>query len=234
MNARQRKGVLMVAGAVILGLCAFLLMAGYAGSVNAQVGDKITVFTFTRDIDALTEITDDDVESVQVPRKWVGEGTMTDRTFIGRKTYVPVAAGSYVDASMLVPVQDLKTGEREIAINVDAETGVGGRIRSGDYVNILVAFEEQQGDLTVRTADVLIERARVVSYGGEREEESDEGGLQTVVPVTFALSDQDSLRLLYAETFAKSIRLSKVPVGDPDQPAPNPVTNGGIIKKYGG
>lgn len=233
MNARQRKGVLMVAGAVILGLSAFMLMAGYAGSVNSQVGDKVTVYQFTRDIDALSEVTDDDVEAVLVPERWVGEGTLRDRTFIGRKMYVAATRGSYVDSAMLVPVQDLKTGEREIAINVDSASGVGGRIRAGDYVNILVALEEDQGDRLVRSTDVLINRARVVSFGGEREQQDSDGELQNVVPVTFALSDQDSLRLLYAETFAKAVRLSKVPVGDPEQPAPKPVTNGEIVQKYG-
>lgn len=233
MNSRQRKGLLMVIGAVILGLGAFLLMAGYAGSVRAEVGNKVTVYAFVNDVDALTEITNEHVEPVQVPEMWVGASAVRDRSFIGRRTLVPLESGSYVESSTLVPVQELKNGEREIAINVDAESGVGGRIRPGDYVNILVALEEEDDGRTIRSTDVLIDRARVVSYAGERQEQGKDGALESVVPVTFALTDQDSLRLLYAETFARSVRLSKVPVGDPDRKAPNPVTNGAIINKYG-
>ena len=224
----------MVAAAIVLGLGAFFATAGYAASIDSQVGDKVTVYKMSKDVPAFQELGDDDVTAVEVPRKWVGAGVFTDTTFLGRKTFVAVKKGAYLDSSTLIPVQEITRGEREIAINIDAESGVGGRIRPGDYVNVLATTEEQAGNKTVRSSDILISRARVVSIGGQETKSDSNGNQDKVVPVTFALSDTESLILLYAETFAKVVRLSKVPVDDVDTKRPDPVTNSDFIQRSGG
>ncbi len=224
----------MVVAAIVLGLGAFFATAGYAASIDSQVGDKVTVYKMAKDVPALQELGDDDVTAVEVPRKWVGAGVFTDKSFLGRKTFVAVKKDAYLDASTLIPVQEITKGEREIAINIDAESGVGGRIRPGDYVNVLATTEEQDGDRTVRSSDVLISRARVVSIGGQETKNDGDGNTDRVVPVTFALSDTESLVLLYAETFAKVVRLSKVPVDDVDTKRADPVTNFDFIQRSRG
>jgi hypothetical protein len=45
---------------------------------------------------------------------------------VGRQTGVAVKAGAYIDEAQLINSRGLQNGEREIAINVDAEAG-GGR-----------------------------------------------------------------------------------------------------------
>jgi pilus assembly protein CpaB len=224
----------MVAAAIVLGLLAFFATAGYAASIDSQVGDKVTVYKMSKDVPALQELGDDDVTAVKVPRKWVGAGVFTDKSFLGRKTFVAVQKGAYLDSAALIPVQEITKGEREIAINIDAESGVGGRIRPGDYVNVLATTEEQDGNKTIRSSDILISRARVVSIGGQETKSDGDGNQDKVVPVTFALSDTESLVLLYAETFAKVVRLSKVPVDDVDTTRTDPVTNFDFIKRSGG
>lgn len=234
MNSRQRQGLLMVLLATALGVFAFLVTASYTARVNSQVGDKVTVFKVDKDLPALTEIGKGDVHAVTIPRRWVGTGVFTDSSFIGRKTFVPLSSGSFVDKSSLIPVQEITKGEREIAINVDAESGVAGRIQPGDYVNVNVTMEEKTGSQDVRVAAVLIQRARVISIGGSKSRADDKGNQNTVIPVTFALSEADSLKLLYAESFGTTVRLSKLPVDDVTPETTAPFSSDDVIKKFGG
>lgn len=215
MNARQRRGLLLLVLAAVLGLTAFVVVSGYVGQVRAQVGPTVTVYRLDHDVDAFATLTAADARPVEIPRTYVGPDLFTDKEFVGRKALVKLSGGAYLSQTMLVPATDLNPGEREIAINVDAETGVAGRIEPGDYVNVNVTFDQKDPELQVAT--VLIRRARIVSIGARRDDRSGEG-VQTVVPVTFALSEQNSLKLLYAESFAKSIRLSKVRPDDTSPP----------------
>jgi pilus assembly protein CpaB len=137
----------------------------------------------------------------------------------------PLTAGTVVTEDMLVPVSDLSPTEREIAVNVDAVTGVAGRVRPGDRVDIYAVFSQVPGlPAQVR---VLVRDVRVVSLGGlqtitettaEGIEESD------VLPVTLALEPADSLSVTFANAFADEVRLVALPTdvgldrtGDVDQ-----------------
>jgi pilus assembly protein CpaB len=216
MNSRQRRGMILLLTAGMLGLVTFVLVAGYVSTVRSEVGDRATVYRLTRDVPAFTALQASDTEPVHVPRRWIGPADYTDRSFIGRQTSVPMKASTFVSESDLVPADDLREGEREIAINVDAEAGVAGRIDPGDYVNVNVTFEQQHPEL--KLAQVLIRRARIVGVGVRHSSPNDRGESRDVLPVTFALSEPDSLKLLYAESFAKTIRLSKVLAYDTGAP----------------
>lgn len=234
MNSRQRQGLLMVLLATALGVFAFLVAASYTARVNSQVGDKVTVFKVDKDLPALSEIGRGDVRAVTIPRRWVGAGVFTDSSFVGRKTFVPLSSGSFVDNASLIPVQEISKGEREIAINVDAESGVAGRIQPGDFVNVNVTMEEKSGGEDLRFASVLIQRARVISIGGSKSRSDAKGNLDEVIPVTFALSEADSLKLLYAESFGTTVRLSKLPVDDVTPESTKPFSSNDVIKEFGG
>ena len=46
---------------------------------------------------------------------------------------------------MLVPPPQLQEGQREEAILVDASTGVAGRVRPGDLVDVIASYAAEQG-----------------------------------------------------------------------------------------
>lgn len=233
MNSRQRQGLLLIIAAVILGVLAFVVTASHTASVNSQVGAKVTVYKLKKDLPAFAPVKKEDVTAVKVPRRWVGSDVYRDDGFTGRKTFVPLAEGSFLSHASLVPAQEIGKGEREIAILVDGESGVAGRISPGDYVNVNVTMEQPSGDKDLRVSTVLIQRARVVSIGGSQTKSKEDGTQDKVVPVTFALSEKDSLRLLYAESFGKSVRLSKVPVDETDPAPTGPFTSDDVIDEFG-
>lgn len=211
MSARQRRGLLLLVLAGMLGLTTFVVLSNYVTAVRADVGDVVQAWRVSDDVPAFTVLTADMVEPLDVPQKWLAPGTARDvDDIVGRRTGTALPDGAYVRDEVLLPRNELNEGEREIAINVDAETGVAGRLQPGDYVNINVTLQEGEGSAGLRVAAVLVRRARIISFGTEREADRLDGSSAQVLPVTFALSEAESLRLLYAESFASSIRLSKV------------------------
>jgi pilus assembly protein CpaB len=235
VNARQRRGLFLVLLAAVLGLAAFVLVSNYVTQVRADVGGKVSAYRLTEDVDAFTEISPSMVRKVLVPKKWLGAGTLESNSFIGRRTAMKLPRNTYVAEEMLLGPSELADGEREIAINVDAETGVAGRLQPGDYVNINATLQEGDGANALRAAAVLVRRARIVSFGTQRDREDKNGDSNQVVPVTFALTERDSLRLLYAESFAESVRLSKVLPQDTTAPAgTSPYTSTDVEREFGG
>lgn len=217
MNPRQRRGVLFILLAAVGALAVFLLVARYVGSVNSQVAPLVTVYRADQDIAAYQPLDSSNVEAVQVPQRYVAPRTLREGTQLGdlRVSY-NVARGTLLGSDMILPPSELDQDEREIAIQVDAVTGIAGRIASGDLVDIYAVFEDPE-DEGKGTSSVLVQNVRVVSVGGiqTRSRETAEGALreQTILPVTVALDPVDALRVTYADSFATAVRLVGLPPG---------------------
>ncbi|MGH2662094.1 MAG: Flp pilus assembly protein CpaB [Actinomycetota bacterium] len=224
MNPRQRRGVILLGLAVLGGVAVFVLVAGYVADVRSQVGHMMTVQRLTEDVPAFTAVSADMVEEVRIPERWAPEHAITEPVDLaGRIASTDLPSGSLLQEGMLIPQPAIEPGEREVAILVDAETGVAGKISPGSVVDIFATFEV---DTANRCAVVLVPGASVVDVGrpAPREVVTEQGGLgqQAVVPVTFTLTPTDSLRLVHAESYATEVRLGLVRPGDAivEPPAP--------------
>jgi pilus assembly protein CpaB len=196
-----------------LAIAVFLGVATYVDSVNRRVGPMVTVYQATEDLNAFSQLTADRVEAVAVPAQWTDEASrLTVQDIEGRTIAVPLSAGSRVSMDILVPPSDLNPNEREVAINVDAVTGIAGRVRPGDRVDVYAVFADVPG--LANQSRILVRNVRVVSVGGTQQvEQRETGEIQDVVPVTLALVPQDALAVTYASTFAEQVRLIGLPAG---------------------
>ncbi|MCR4513549.1 Flp pilus assembly protein CpaB [Aeromicrobium sp. 50.2.37] len=215
MNPRQRRGVLIMLAAALAAVALFFVAIQYIGSVNSQVAPKITVFRAAEDLSAYAVIEEDDLESVEVPEKWVSEqATRNPEDVVGRRVAFNLAQGTYIGDDMILPTSALNENEREIALTVDAKTGVAGRVRAGDFVDVYAVFGEDAGTGTSR---VLVRNVRVVSVRGAetRTQTTDRDELteQQVIPVTLALEPTAALSVTYADSFAQVVRLVGLPPG---------------------
>jgi pilus assembly protein CpaB len=213
MNPRQRRGFLLLLVSLLGALGVFVGLARYTSSVAAQVGGKIAVLKLTADVPAFGRVASSAVETVQVPRSYVTDAMVTRVSDLdGLVAATGLAAGSYLDRSMLRTPPTLDRGQRELAILIDAETGVGGKIRRGDYVDIYATFSGDSARGALNQARIIVHRAQVIEIGDLTSETKGNGkgsfSTQKVVPVTFALSVRDSLVLAYAESFAETVRLA--------------------------
>lgn len=211
--------------ALIGALTVFLAVFSYVSGISEQVGPKSTAYTFARDIPRNTLVSQDDLVPVQMPNKWMASTTI--HSFDASRGLVATAdirRGSVLQEGMVGPPPELQPGQRELAILIDAETGVAGKIKSGDLVDIYATFEDQQDE----QARVLVADAKVLAIGQLQQitaQPRDAGAQRfssdAVVPVTFALGIQDSLKLAYAESFAVKVRLALVAPGSRSPVDPN-------------
>jgi pilus assembly protein CpaB len=220
MNPRQRRGTLLTALATLGSIVVFIAITGYVGSIRTEVGERTQVLVLTRAVSAYAPIDQSTVRRIEVPRRWTPRTVITSIGEVaGKVAAADLPKGSYLQQGMLVGAPALKPGQREIAILIDAETGVAGKVHPGMLVDIYATFQPQQQPAQSRQAQRscavrVIGGARVIQTGALTER-AERGGtdVNQVVPITFALSTQDSLKLTYAESFAVKVRLALIGEG---------------------
>ncbi|GAA2003024.1 Flp pilus assembly protein CpaB [Nocardiopsis rhodophaea] len=222
MNPRQRRGVLLMIVAGIGAIAVFFTVVSYVNGLNRELGTYRTALRLTQDVAAYQPITEEMVEEHQVPAKFFDEETfISDLTDVldqpGRQavssTYI--AEGSLLQTSMVIPAPELEAGEREIAIMVNAETGVAGKVNRQSRVDIYATFpSDGESDSCATRVLTDVEVLEIGQIGSSTDES---GQVASVVPVTFRLDPQDTLKLTYAEAFSGSLRLGLIsPEGSGD------------------
>jgi len=229
MTPRQRRGVLLLVIAGIGGILVFSLISSYVDDVRKDVEPKTDVLVLTRAVPELQPIPPDAVRTKSVPAKWVGAQALRDPSEIGAlvpSTELP--PGVELQRGMLVEPSALQEGQQEVSILINADTGVAGKLRSGDSVDVLATFAPDENTRSPASARTLIRRARIITIGVPRAASRPGGNgqgqnpedQQILVPVTFALRPTLALRLTYAETFASEIRLALIRRGDEGRKLP--------------
>jgi pilus assembly protein CpaB len=219
MNPRQRRGILLMAVAALGAIAVFFLVLNYVSNVASEVGPMTTAYRFVKAVPRLSVITDDDLERVEVPARWVPQAAIQSfDTTRGLVAVENVPQGALLQQGMAGPPPELQPGQREIAILINAETGVAGKIRPGDLVDIYATFSDQNGTDRNTQARVIVTNAPVLAIGQlQRADAPNADGTRfqqsEVVPVTFALSVPDSLKVTYAESYATKVRLALIAPG---------------------
>ncbi len=220
--------LIVVAAAGLVGV--FLLIAGYVRNVSKQVGPKVQVLELKAPLQRYEPISPGMLGYVSLPAKWAPANALrSPDAAIGLVSQVYLPAGTELEQGMLGTPPSMSAGQEEIAIMVDAESGVAGEVTPGSVVSIIATYAgNNQG--SKNTARVIVPVARVLGVGtpttagGSATGSSAPTGQSQVVPVTFALSQQDVLAVSYAETFAQKLRLALVAPGTASVPQPPPYT----------
>lgn len=213
MNPRQRRGVLLMIFAALGAVVVFVSVLSYVGQVRAQVGNMRSVLQLTKDVPANTTITADMVRQVEAPTKWTPDTLFGDVAALqGKVAATDLSAGAFLQQGMLIPAPALQQNQREIAIMINAETGVAGKVEPGSVVDIYATFDGGQ-DQSSSCAVRVLSNVRVIDVGELTSAEETSGGQaeqNDVVPITFGLSAEQSLELTYAESFADTVRLARI------------------------
>jgi pilus assembly protein CpaB len=226
MNPRQRRAVLLLTLAVAGLLAVFVLVANYVSDIETEVGDKIVVLELSKPAKANEAISDDMIVERTVPSRWAPAGALKDRTqLVGYVAASDLPAKSILQEGMIVGPPEIAQGEREVAILVDAATGVAGKIAPGAEVDVIASYEgvaaDPENGIKARPPRtiVIVPGAKVIGVGTPREKpaNSAQDAQQpsgSVVPVTFALSKKQEVRVAHAQVFAADVRLALLPPGD--------------------
>ena len=201
----------MLTVSIIGAFAVFFSVLSYVDSVSSQVGPTEEVLRLRRDVAAHEVVRNDDLETVTLPSRWVSGATVSDPSdVVGQVAKIDQPAGAIVQVGMFGDLPVLKPGEVEHSILIDADTGVGGTLRAGDNVQMWVAYTDEN---KVDSAAMIL-TGRVLRVGVPTFEEDDRREAfektNSKVPVILALNARDAGCVTWAESFAKSVRLTRV------------------------
>ncbi|MFJ4329898.1 MULTISPECIES: Flp pilus assembly protein CpaB [unclassified Streptomyces] len=223
MNSRQRRGIVLLVVSVLCALGAFAGVLSVINDVKSKVGPEVTAYRLKSDIEPYTELGAAQFEKIEMPERWLSENAVTDLSQVrGKIAVTRLKAGSLLQSDMIVDTPALRPGQQEVAIMIDAATGVAGKITPGSTVNVYATFEgAREGDPD--QSKIIVTGAKVIDVGEltslEPDEDSRDREPTDAVPITFALSTIDAQRITYAESFARRVRLALVaPGGDTTVP----------------
>ncbi|MFE9117199.1 Flp pilus assembly protein CpaB [Streptomyces sp. NPDC007172] len=223
MNSRQRRGIILLLLSLLCALGAFAGVLMVISDVDSKVGPEVTAYKLKDDIDAYAPLKADQFVRTSMPKRWLSQGAVTDLSdVIGKMAATHLTKGSLLQDGMFTDRPQLKPGEQEIAIMIDASTGVAGKINGNDSVNIFATFPAtKQGDTP--ESKLIVANARVIQVGAVQAltpSASDKNQTTQAVPITFALNTLDAQRVAYAESFATHVRLALVGRGNGDSTIP--------------
>ncbi|WP_409469967.1 Flp pilus assembly protein CpaB [Streptomyces sp. HC307] len=217
MNSRQRRGVILLLLSVICALGAFAGVLSVISDVKSKVGPEVTAYRVKANVEPYSALTTGQFEKIEMPERWLSANAVTDlRQIEGKIAVTTLREGSLLQSDMIVDQPALEPGQQEVAIMIDAATGVAGKITPGSTVNVYATFAgEREGDPA--QSKIIVTNARVIDVGrltSLNPDEDDRSRQATdAVPITFALSSIDAQRITYAESFADRVRLALVAPG---------------------
>ncbi|MCW8377690.1 Flp pilus assembly protein CpaB [Streptomyces justiciae] len=224
MNSRQRRGVILLILSVVCALAAFAGVLSVINDAKSKVGPEVTAYEVKAEIQPYTALSRAQFEKISMPERWLSANAVTDlRDIEGKIAVTKLEKGSLLQSDMIVAQPALQPGQQEVAIMIDAATGVAGKITPGSTVNVYATFEgEREG--SPAQSKIIVTNAKVLDVGRLTSLDPDESNRdqrsKEAVPITFALSTLDAQRLTYAESFAERVRLALVAPGG-DQPVPD-------------
>jgi len=160
MNPRQRRGALLLVITSLGVIAVFFAVVVFVGDVSSRVGPMTSVLQLTRPVSAYEPVEPAHFKEVEVPQRWLPETAVTDvESTVGLVAATDLPEGSMLQEGMLIPRPGVQPGYREIAIVVDAETGVAGKVRPGDHVDILATIngdDERAARSEIWVSNVLV------------------------------------------------------------------------------
>ncbi|MER6052885.1 Flp pilus assembly protein CpaB [Streptomyces sp. NPDC001793] len=221
MNSRQRRGVILLLLSVLCAVGAFVGVLSVIRNVESKIGQERTAYRLRTDVAAYKPLDPGQFEEVRIPQRWLPPTAVTDLDRVSGKIAVtPLKKGSLLQDDMVVDRPALKPGQQEIAIMIDAATGVAGKINPGSRVNIFATFDGRRPE-DKPVSKVIVAGAQVIDVGKLTPLEAKDPGSPAAtsrqpgqaVPITFALDTQDAQRVAYAESFASHVRLALLAPG---------------------
>ncbi|MEU6119535.1 Flp pilus assembly protein CpaB [Streptomyces sp. NPDC047117] len=216
MNSRQRRGIILLLLSVLCAFGAFAGVLSVISDVESKVGPEVSAYELRTDVAAYKTLEAGQFRKIRLPERWLPRTAVRNLDeVVGRIAVNPLRKGSLLQRDMVADRPALQPGQQEIAIMIDAATGVAGKITPGATVNIYATFAGKEGDAD--SSKVIVSNAKVIDVGRltalkPRPGEAANGGGEAV-PITFALKTLDAQRVAYAESFATHVRLALVAPG---------------------
>lgn len=166
---------IVVAGAA--GIGTWSVVHGYQQALDQarEPADTVEVVAAARDVNAGVILTESELVKVRIPasKAPAGEFFTDPAAVVGEVTVERVLAGEPIRKQRLtlgsgspVPETMLESGTRAITVKVKREAGVGGFVRPGSYVDVIVTIRPDENALGANwVTETIIQAVRVLAIG---------------------------------------------------------------------
>jgi len=171
--------------------------------------------------------------AIMPPPEMEQDPTVLAQILPGITTMIDLEPGDILQANQLDQNAGLEPGMRAVSLAVNQVTSVGGTVRPGNWVDVIVSYEREDGEGNkIPVTELLLQDVEVLAvYGpsyysyyaqppaGVSAEEAEyyappqearftpEGEMMKDATVTLALTPEQALKLAHASNFAKEVRL---------------------------
>lgn len=222
MAKLSNKGLLGIA--LVLSLVTSLLIYNYLQRAvgKADLKEGVTVVVAKADIPAKTKITAEMVQQIKVPAEYLQPGGVQDvKNVVGVIAREPIVAGEQITERRLVRESKsvgftgmIPRDKRALTIAVSEITGVASFIKPGDYVDVIVTFE--QGMVGDNVSYMMLQNILVLAANRDAEAGAGNGAKEAAkeavkaTTVTLAVTPDEAAKLTLAEDKGK-VRLALRP-----------------------
>ena len=229
--ARRRRGLLLLALALVAGSLAASQVSGRVGEVERQVGRPVPVVVARQDITPDTALDAKQLRTLlvvtEVPQRFAAPDSVAAvEDLAGRRTAVPIAAGSQLTLGQLsggeerqgAPVAGPRRGERAVEVAVAGGDALGEARSPGARVDVLVSTEPREGPgrtlLALKNVELLGLQAGGPGGAGAGGGSADGAASRASATATLRVTLRQAVYLTAAQNFAREVRLLARPPGD--------------------
>jgi len=221
------RGLLLLSA--VAGLLAFGLFFLVLSSIMPDKGPEnrpdmamVKVVTVKRDIPVRTELKEEMLQVIEMPKSAVPEDAIKDiNVVLGKPVRSMIFKGDILTGRKLFPDQKeagftgtIPANCRAISLAIDDVTGVAGFALPGDYVDVMTVSDKVKDGKV--TGEILLQNVLLLSInkitdaanaGGEKDKNNKDGGktqaVDSLATATLAVLPEEALRLMVASQTGK-------------------------------
>lgn len=235
MQETKKRGWILTGIAGFLAVITGFLFFNYLNRLEQIIGDTVLVVVAAQDIDARTLFTPDLLTMTEIPRKYVHDSYIFNP--VDLQDYVAITniqAGQIVQKNMIDANAGLQPGFRAVALAADQVSSVGGNVRPGNRVDVVVSFVDANDagqtlilmkNVEVLAVNTLLPSGSDALPGSIAASRFLPGGqmIKDAV-ITLALPPEEAARLVYMTVFGEDVRLVIRRLDEPESRPVSPVT----------
>ncbi|MBP7792246.1 MAG: Flp pilus assembly protein CpaB [Candidatus Goldbacteria bacterium] len=208
-NVRMENKLILIS--ITAGIIAAILSFFYFSYLEQNIKEKmepVKVVAAARYIPSYTRLEENMLKKIEIPKKMVNKANVFSAEKVeGKITLVPFIEDEPILENKLSRKGNeldvmISTGLRAISVFVDEESGVGFMIRPGDYVDVLLTFQESDsssGKGMIKTATIL-QDVKVIATGTEFSPDKKNTNYNSI---TLALMPEEAELLVFAKEKGK-------------------------------
>ena len=208
---RNKRLVVVLAGAVVFGLVAAMSVSRLLSNAQAYTSNLKTVVVAKVDVPLGTKIIPEQLTTVQFPQSATPDGVFdSPERLVGRVAVTNILAREPITDFKLAPEGStgglsavIPEGYRAMTVKVDDVVGVSGFLTPGALVDVVVVINPVDNSSANPISKIVLQNIKVLANGQNLDKPKNEREAETVHAVTLQVMPEQAEKLALASTEGK-------------------------------